>query len=382
MAYTTNAYINANNFTEGSYMACAVKITASRASGTSKKVTITCDSYLGFGSYADYRSQEGGTIYADLWYGGETWATRTGGSYATVSTGDWAYNDGGTWSRLTTSDSNLTQYAYTPHKHNTFSFTISDWTSSSKYFYYDVEGPYSHTVQRVSLACPTYYTNATVTMSTQTQTVNPDETIRIQWTATSGTNNAITGYTLYYNGTAYDCKTNKYKDLPVPPANKTYEVYVKASAPHNTPTTSTIKITTRDYGVPTATLSTTSQTLKPDTLLTVNWSGEAGLSNPVSKYQLYYNGTKVYEGMSTSYQIEAPPVDTSYIVYVNAVGTNGGKVGKSEEININTTPYMWVMLYGLWKSVQSVYIYINGEWKNVDASAPIGVAIENQWKSV
>lgn len=381
MALTTYAYINADNFTSGSYLACAVKITATRASSSSKNVTIKCESHLGFGSYADSTSHEGGTIYADLWYGGSTWASRTAGAYATVSTGSWSYS--GSWSRLSSDDSKLTQYAYTPHKSNTFSFTVTNWTSGSSIkLYYDVEGPNSHTIQNVNIACPDYYTNASVSMTTESQTVNPGGTIKLQWSGTNGTNNSISKYYLYYGGTNVYSGTSTSYTVDVPAANSSKKAYVKATATYNTPSSSEITITTRDYGTPTATISTSSQTLKSDQTLTISWSGSAGTSNPISKYQLYYNGSKVYEGTSTSFTVNAPPVDSSYKAYVNAVGTYGNKVGKSSEITITTAPYMWVMVSGVWKSVQSVYICVNGEWKQEDPSNPIGVRIGDAWKEV
>ena len=43
---------------------------------------------------------------------------------------------------------------------------------------------------------------------------------------------------------------------------------------------------------------------------------------------------------------------------------------------------MWVMVSGVWKSVQSVYICVNGEWKQEDPSNPIGVRIGDAWKEV
>lgn len=382
MGLTTNAYINKDDFTTGSYLACAVRIIASRSSSSSTKVTITCESHLGFGSHSDNTSHEELGVTARCWYGSSSWDSRSVGADATVASYgvDWKRSDGGVWTALS-STSGLTQKAYTPHKHNTFSFELSNWTKSSITIYYDVIGPNTHTKQSVSISCPDYYTNASVSMTTKTQTVNPGDNITFVWSGSAGTNNSISKYYLYYNGTAYDCSTNTSKTLPAPPANTTYSAYVKAKAAYNEPTSSTINITTRDYGTPTASISTSSQTLKPDTTLSINWSGSAGTANPISKYQLYYNDQKIYEGASTSYEIEAPPVDSSYIVYVNAVGTYGNKIGKSSDITISTAPYMWLMVSGVWKSVQSVYIY-DDEWKEVDASDPLDVGVDNIWKGV
>lgn len=290
MAYTTNKYLNKDNFTEGSTLACAVKITASRASASSKSVTITCESHLGFGSYADGTSYEGGTIYADCWYGGDTWATRTGGSYATVSTGGWYFTDGGTWSRLTTSDSNLTQYAYTPHKHNTFSFTISNWTSGAKTFYYLVEGPNVSPTLSVSLSCPTYYTSPSVSLSTASQSVKPGSSVVISWSGTNGTNNKISGY------------------------------------------------------------------------------------------KLYYGGSNVYSGTAKTYTVTAPTVGASKDAYVTATGAYSNAT--SSTITITSEPYMWVGVGGAWKPVESVYILVNGVWKDADPDDPIDVGVSSAWKGV
>lgn len=384
MAYTTSNYTGSNDYSSGPYLSTYAYFTASRASGTTKAVTISCSFTLAFGQSANGYSTQGTGYGYDIAFSS---GISTGYTVVDSVKSSWDCNNtsvslGGGYSGKGPKKSAVT-----------ISGSLADWTSGSKNFtvtIYETTGNSStgsitsHTAKgsfTVSLGCPTYYTNASVTMSTKSQTVDPGGNITFSWSGTAGTNNAISKYTLYYNGTAYNCGTNTSKTLSVPPANTAYNAYVTATAAYNTPSSSTITITTRDYGTPTASISTSSQTLKPDTTLSISWSGSAGTANPISKYQLYYNGSKVYEGTDTSYTVDAPPVDDSYKVYVNAVGTYGNKVGKSSEITISTAPYMWLMVSGVWKSIQSVYIYSDG-WKDVDASNPLDIGVDNAWKGV
>lgn len=378
MAYTTSNYTGSNNYSSGPYLSTYAYFSASRASGADAKVTISCSFTLAFGTSADSSSTQGKGYGYDIAF---TEGISTG--YTTVDSTSTSWKCDGSSVSLGGG------YSGKGPKKNAVSISgsISSWTSGAKYFTVTIyetssSGRTAKGSFRVSLGCPTYYTNASVSMTTKSQTVNPGGTVTFQWSGSNGTNNKISKYTLYYNGTAYDCGTSTSKTLAVPPATKAYSAYVKATATYNSPTSGTITITTNDYGTPTATLSTTTQTLKPDQKLKIQWSGTAGTSNPISSYQLYYNDDKVYDGTDTSFTVDVPPVGSSYSVYVKALGQYGSKVGTSSTITITTAPYLWVGVGGAWKSVQSVYIIVNGVWKDVDPDKPLNLEVGSSWKGV
>lgn len=378
MAYTTSNYTGSSDYSSGPYLSTYAVFTASRASGTATKVTISCSFTLAFGTSANSYSKQGVGYGYDIAF---TEGISTG--YTTVDSTSTSWECNGSSVSLGGG------YSGKGPKKDAVSISgsISSWTSGAKYFTVTIyetssSGRTAKGTFRVSLGCPTYYTNASVSMTTKTQTVNPGGTIKFEWSGSNGTNNKISKYTLYYNGTAYDCGTDTSKTLAVPPATKAYSAYVKATATYNNPSSGTITITTNDYGTPTATLSTATQTLKPDQKLKIQWSGTDGTSNPISSYQLYYNGNKVYDGTDTSFTVDVPPVGSSYSVYVKALGQYGSKVGTSSTITITTAPYLWVGVGGAWKSVQSVYIIVNGVWKDVDPDDPLSLEVGTTWKGV
>lgn len=376
--YTTTDTKSSSNFSSGPYLSALAYFYAYRASGTDSKVTVSCLFYLGFGSKASSASQQGD--------GFDFTVSLSGNGLSSSATLVQKYSDTWKWdgSFATFNSKYSTTQGGTPHRHTTLSDSFTNWTDGkSRSFTVTVyENGSSKGSFTGSLACPTYYTNASVSMTTKTQTVNPGGNIKFEWSGSNGTNNKISKYTLYYNGTSYDCGTDTSKTLPVPPATKAYSAYVKATATYNSPSSGTITITTNDYGTPTATLTTTTQTLKPDQKLKIQWSGTAGTSNPISSYQLYYNDNKVYDGTDTSFTVDVPPVDSSYSVYVKALGQYGSKVGTSSTITIATAPYLWVGVGGVWKSVQSVYIIVNGVWKDIDPDEPLSLEVGTTWKGV
>lgn len=377
--------INQDDITSGPYLSTAILFTASRASETTKDVTITCDAYFGFGGTSDIRySTISNGVIAWFWTGNSNYDSAQYKNHKTVvASGVKWERTSSTWGRITTADAWLTQKGYPDYKSATgFSVTVKNWTSGSKTVYFQTSGPDTNAVLSATLPCPDYYTAPTAKMDTESQTIDPDSTIRIEWTGTGGTNNPIDYYNFFINGNRQFSTEDDYYDMPAPAANTSVTVKVSAiGANYSYGWSGEITITVRDYGTPTVSISTRDQELKPDSSLLVEWVGTPGLANPIEKYELYYNQIKVYEGTDVSYELEAPPVDSRYNVNVRAVGKNGNKVGQAD-IYLQTKPYVWVVVNGLWKSVQSIYIFTDNEWKNVDASEPMGIKVQTDWKGV
>lgn len=378
MAYTTSNYTGSSDYSSGPYLSTYAAFTASRASGTDTKVTISCSFTLAFGTSANSYSKQGVGYGYDIAF---TEGISTG--YTTVDSTSTSWECNGSSVSLGGG------YSGKGPKKDAVSISgsISSWTSGAKYFTVTIyetssSGRTAKGTFRVSLGCPTYYTNASVSMTTKTQTVNPGGNIKFEWSGSNGTNNKISKYTLYYNGTAYDCGTDTSKTLPVPPATKAYNAYVKATATYTSPTSGTITITTNDYGTPTVVLNTPSQTIKPGETLTISWTGTQGTANPISRYIVYMDEDTIYEGTGTSVTVSAPTSADEYYILVNVYGTYGNKQSSSELVTITVAPYMWVGVDSAWKPVQSIYIIVNGVWKDVDPDDPLDLEIGTDWKGV
>lgn len=376
MAYTTGSYQYSTNFAKSPYLSCVVFVDAYRDSYSDKSVKVEASLYLGFGTSADSSSYSGSGEYITM--------QLTGGvtsSAVTVKPSSEVWTCNGESVKLV---STVNVYGKGPTRPNKkVSGTLSNWTSGEKTFTVTIySSGYGNSTFSVTLAPPTYYTNAKVSMTTKSTTVNPGTDLTIKWSGTDGTNNKITKYVLYYNGSKVYSGTGTSYTVDAPPATKKYEAYVQATAAHNSPKSSTITITTNDYGTPTAMITSGNKTVKPETKITISWAGSNGTSNPISKFQLYYNDTKVYEGTASSYSVSAPPVGSTYKAYVKAVGKYGSKVGTSSSVSIKSEAYAWVAVNGVWKSVQAIYVGVNGEWKMMDPDSPISVGVNESWKGV
>ena len=138
-----------NYATYSPYLAGAAKWTASRASNTATSVTVTCQLYLGFGTYSAVGS---GT--AQLMESNITDGTTTSSTVNINAVGNsWYRSSSDTNQQLV---SGIAQYAYTPHKHVTMSMTVSNWTSGNKTFTCRINNEGVWTSHSVTMSTPTY----------------------------------------------------------------------------------------------------------------------------------------------------------------------------------------------------------------------------------
>ena len=170
MAYsTTYGYINVpgsptNYITSGPYSAGAIAVIAERASVNDTKVTISCKVYLGFGSYsASYSSLGiGHTLTGNFWWTLDNQHV-TDSCTLKPSSSTWSRTNS-TLQRLTTTYSNLTQTAYPNFLSNTSDLvlTFSNWQSGDQIFHFTATGAEGYQEKTVTVACPTYHANVTI----------------------------------------------------------------------------------------------------------------------------------------------------------------------------------------------------------------------------
>lgn len=197
MAYsTTYGYINVpgsstNYITSGPYSAGAIAVIAERASVNDTKVTISCKVYLGFGSYsASYSSLgTGHTLTGNFWWTLDNQHV-TDSCTLKSSSSTWSRTNS-TLQRLTTAYSNLTQTAYPDVLSNTSDLvlTFSKWQSGDQIFHFTVTGAKGYQEKTVTVACPTYHADVTISYdanggsekpASQTKIYGTDLTLRTE----------------------------------------------------------------------------------------------------------------------------------------------------------------------------------------------------------
>lgn len=202
MANTTYGYINcpgsgSDYMTTGPYLAGAIVFIATRASNIDPQVTIQCRAYMGFGSYSNAGSYTGNTITANFWHGSNSWSNASSGNKrsATVSSGSWTRS--GFLTRLTTDYASLTAQGYSPKSTSLLSFDKINWTSGSKTFFIYTTGGDSYQAKSVTVACPAYHPNVTISYNAnggtgapapQTKQYGVDLTLSSQKPSRSGYN--------------------------------------------------------------------------------------------------------------------------------------------------------------------------------------------------
>lgn len=378
-------FINADNITSGPYLSTAVKVTASRAYEDTKDVVVAFNIYLGFGSTSNSSSYTQGAINALCWTGSSSYdsapATTKVSASINPSGTKWARTSS-TWARLVVSDG-LNQYGYATVKSATVKFTISNWTSGSKTFYFYVTGCDSSKGQSVTVSCPEYYTAPAVYMTSESQTVSPGSSVTLSWRGSNGSNNPISNYTLYYDGTSVYSGTGTSYTVSAPDPNSSKEAYVVAKGKNYSSATSTkITISTSDYGTPSVVLNTMSKSVNVGALVKIEWTGTDGESNPIASYSVYLDGTEMYRGLNTSWETRLSGVEHGYVIYVVAHGQYGNKDATSDSITITARPFMWVSVSGAWKPVRMIYVKSNGVWKDVDYDNPVAARVTNGWRNV
>jgi len=174
MAYSTSrAYIKSDGsqtdyFANGPHFGGVIRFTASRSSFNSTDVTVNVDTYIGFGTFANTSSYTGYDVTARGWYGNNSWADRTAGTYKLIHDN----SESGRWNCTSSTaeffsahddDSNIDKKMKKVRKANDIgSFTISNWKSGSKTVYFQLVNNGNQPVFSVSLPCPTYKVKVTL----------------------------------------------------------------------------------------------------------------------------------------------------------------------------------------------------------------------------
>lgn len=260
----------------------------------------------------------------------------------------------GTYTKLTTVSTTATSG----------SVNVTAPTTSGASYYYKVltvgtVSGYSsdQSTQYATLTCsysaPTKVTSITIGGSSSTYATSGSN-VTLAWSgATAGTNNAITGYVVYQNGTEYKTTTGTSISVPAhATAGSSYTYTVVTKGTHSNSGASS-GVTVYTYSAPTAPtdISVSNDTPNADESVTLSWSGAAaGSYNLITGYHIYRSdsadGSYSYltavetAATSSSCSVTAPStMGTSYYYKVYTIGSRSNSTISSAYASVTTKTY-------------------------------------------
>ena len=162
-------------------------------------------------------------------------------------------------------------------------------------------------------------------------------TATLSWTASTD-NVAVTGYSVYQNGSLLATTTSTSYSLTGLTAGTTYTYYVTAydAAGNNSSASSTISVTTvtPDTQSPTAPTNLASSSITSSSV-TLSWTASTD-NVAVTGYNIYRNGSLLTTTTSTSYSVTGLSASTTYTFYVTAYDAAGNVSSASSTLSVTT----------------------------------------------
>ena len=188
MAYSiTYGYINSpgsssDYITSGPYLAGAIRFTASRNAVNDPNVKVICDVYAGFGSYSNFGSYTSTPIYARPWYGSASYSTASNKLNITMNSGTWSRTSNTSQRLSTLGGLTATGYPTITSSTNQVLCSSINWTSGTKTFFIYFAGADGYQAKSVSVACPAYHADVTISYHANGGTGAPSSQTKIYGT--------------------------------------------------------------------------------------------------------------------------------------------------------------------------------------------------------
>lgn len=194
---------------------------------------------------------------------------------------------------------------------------------------------FSNVYITVNYTRPTAPTVSGVTLagSTSTRYAAAEASLTLAWSASNGTNNTISSYTIQRSDDGADYvniktgqTTKSYTVTAHPTAGKYYRYRVIAVAPYGNSTAVTSPaVYTYSNPTPPSTVSVNPTTVYTGENVTATWNaGGAGTGVAISKYALYCNDTKVGETTALSLTVATPSTAGDAVYKVKTIGNVSG----------------------------------------------------------
>lgn len=157
-------------------------------------------------------------------------------------------------------------------------------------------------------------------------------TATLSWSGGAGaTNNTLSGYKIYCNGSLYSTQGTNVSSLSIPAKTAGTYLWTVRTAGENSDSSDSEGVYCYSYSNPVAPTSVTVEpsTTAPGGEAVLSWSGESsGVNNPIVSFSIYRaesaSGTKTWQASSTdySYTVTAPDEDSkAYYYTIVCVGT-------------------------------------------------------------
>ena len=183
--------------TSGPYLAGAIRFTASRNAVNDPNVKVICDIYAGFGSYSNFGSYISTPIYARPWYGSTSYSTASHSLNIAMNSGTWSRTSNTSQRLSTLGGLTATGYPTITSSTNQVLCNSINWTSGTKTFFIYFAGADGYQAKSVSVACPAYHADVTISYNANGGTGAPSSQTKIYGTNLTlrDTSPSRTGYT-------------------------------------------------------------------------------------------------------------------------------------------------------------------------------------------
>jgi len=168
--------------TSGPYLAGAIRFTASRNTVNDPNVKVICDIYAGFGSYSNFGSYTSTPIYARPWYGSTSYSTASNKLNIAMNSGTWSRTSNTSQRLSTLGGLTATGYPTITSSTNQVLCSSINWTSGTKTFFIYFAGADGYQAKSVSVACPAYHADVTISYNANGGTGAPSSQTKIYGT--------------------------------------------------------------------------------------------------------------------------------------------------------------------------------------------------------